>query len=263
MRSFKDEAMKKIRIGVAVVLFCVAVGCSMLAATKPYGEEDQLFLPGTHRQVWAIAPALNLSGEDSMDPLLQSDLVYQELQKVHGLTVIPVDRVVEVYAAMRIGKVHSAREAQDVCRLLGCDGLVVPTVTAYDPYDPPKFGASIQLFVTPGSFQRLPKLDPRVLEQSPTAVTLPVMPDANGNMAQVVEMYDASDGTVREAVKEYAKGRTDPNGPLGEDEIIVSMDRYCAFGYHELLGELLDNLNQANPGANAGASAGTNPGSNS
>jgi hypothetical protein len=67
-------------------------------------------------------------------------------------------------------------------------------------------------------------------------------------MAQVVEMYDASDGTVLEAVKAYAKGRTDPNKPLGVDEITVSMDRYCAFGYHELLSELLDSLGEANAG---------------
>ncbi len=53
-----------------------------------------------------------------------------------------------------------------MCRLLGCDGLVIPTVTAYDPYDPPKFGASLQLFVKPGTFNRLPKLDPRALERN-------------------------------------------------------------------------------------------------
>lgn len=242
--------MKKIRFWFVAVFVVVLAGCNTWPA-KPYGEEDQLFLPGTHRQVWAVAPTLNLSGESSIDPLLQSDLVYQELQKVHGLTVIPVDRVVEVYASLRIEKVQTVRQAQEICRLLGCDGLVVPTVTAFDPYDPPKFGASIQLFVAPGSFSRLPKIDPRMLERAPTAVALPQMPDAANNMAQVVEMYDGSDGTVKEAVKEYAKGRTDPNGPLGADEIMVSMDRYCAFGYHELLSELLDNLNDANAGSNS------------
>ena len=239
--------MKKRRFWCAAALVFLLGGCGTWPS-KPYGEEDQLFLPGTHRQIWAIAPTLNLSGESSIDPLLQSDLVYQELQKIHGLTVIPVDRVVEVYASLRIEKVQSERQAQDVCRALGCDALVVPTVTAYDPYSPPKFGASIQLFVTPGSFNRLPKVDPRALERSPTAILLPPMPEGTSNMAQVVEMYDGSDGTVREEVKQYAAGRTDPNGPLGVDEILVSMDRYCAFGYHELLEELLDNLNEANAG---------------
>jgi hypothetical protein len=243
--SFKDEVMRRIRIGVmALTWLALAAGCS---SQKPYGEEEQLSLPGTHRQVWAVAPAINLSGQSEIDPLLQSDLVYQELQKVRGLTVIPVNRVVEVYASLRIDKVQSEQQAYDICRLLGCDGLVVPTVTAYDPYDPPKFGASVQLFVRPGTFDRLPKLDPRALERSATAATLPSMPDTH-NMAQVVELYDASDGTVLQAVKDYAKGRTDPNKPLGVDEITVSMDRYCAFGYHELLSELLDNLDQANAG---------------
>jgi hypothetical protein len=244
---FKDEVMGKIGLGMAAMAWlALAVGCS---CHKPYGEEEQLFLPGTHRQVWAVAPAINLSGQSQIDPLLQSDLVYQELQKVRGLTVIPVDRVVEVYARMKTDKVQSEQQAYDVCRLLGCDGLVVPTVTAYDPYDPPKFGASLQLFVKPGTFAHLPKLDPRALERSATATAAapPPMPQTH-NMVQVVDLYDAADGTVLKAVNAYAKGRTDPNMPLGVDEIIVSMDRYCLFGYHELLSELLDNLDEANAG---------------
>ena len=85
---------------------------------------------------------------------MQSDLVYQEMQKVHGLTVIPVDRVVEVYVSLKIDKIQFERQAYDICKALGCDGLVVPTVTAYDPYDPPKFGASLQLFTRPGTFNK-------------------------------------------------------------------------------------------------------------
>jgi hypothetical protein len=246
--------MKKILFGIAVIaLFsgCDEVatmpGMSWISPKKPYGYEAQLFVPGVHRQVWAIAPAINISGQSQVDPLLQSDLVYQELQKVHGVTVIPVDRVAQVYASMKIDKVQSEKEAYDICQLLGCDGLVIPTVTSYDPYDPPKFGASIQLFVRPGTFARMPMVNTHELERSPTTTALPgpAMPEAR-NMAQVVEMYDASDGSVRDAVKRYAQGRTDPNGPLREDEITVSMDRYCAFGYHELLDELIRSLNMAN-----------------
>jgi hypothetical protein len=253
---FKDEAMKKRMLSVSVC--CLLAGCStisngvsfvggLLGCSKPYGDETQMFLPGEHRQVWAIAPAVNISGQDQVDALLQSDLVYQELQKVHGLTVIPVDRVVEVYASLKIDKIESEKQATEICKLLGCDGLVVPTVTAYDPYDPPKFGASLQLFVKPGTFQRMPRVDPRALERSPTPIALPVIEQPT-DMAQVVEIYDASDGTIRDKVDKYAKGRTDPNGPLGVDEITVSMDRFCAFGYHDLLGELLDDLKDANAG---------------
>jgi hypothetical protein len=240
--GFKDEAMKK--FGICVLMMCLGLPTGCAHQPKPYGEETQLFLPGTQRQVWAIAPAINISGESEIDPLLQSDLVYQQLQQVHGLTVIPVDRVVEVYASLKINKIQSERQAYTVCQLLGCDGLMIPTVTAYDPYDPPKFGASLQLFVKPGTFNRLPKLDIRALERSPTTTPLPVMPGAN-NMVQVVDLYDAADGTVRDRIVAYAKGRTDPNSVLGAEAITVSMDRYCAFGYHELLTSLLEDLQSA------------------
>ena len=240
--------MKKWKLAVlAIGWMWLATGCAAWH-DKPYGEEQQLFLPGEHRQIWAIAPAINISGESQIDPLLQSDLVYQELQKVHGLTVIPVDRVVEVYVSLKIDKIQNERQAYDICQALGCDGLVVPTVTAYDPYDPPKFGASLQLFVKPGMFQRMPKLDLHQLEQSATTTALPPPIPETKNMAQVVEIYDAADGTVRDRVSAYSQGRTDPNGPLGVNEITQSMDRYCAFGYHELLNELLGNLTEANAG---------------
>jgi hypothetical protein len=239
--------MKKLRFGVlAVAWVWIGFGCAAWHE-KPYGEEQQLFLPGEHRQIWAIAPAINISGESQIDPLLQSDLVYQEMQKIHGLTVIPVDRVVEVYVSLKIDKIQNEQQAYAICKALGCDGLVVPTVTAYDPYDPPKFGASLQLFTKPGTFGRMPKLDLHALEQSATTTALPPMPETH-NMAQVVEIYDAADGTVRARVSAYSEGRTDPNGPLGVNEITESMDRYCAFGYHELLNELLGNLNEANAG---------------
>jgi hypothetical protein len=239
--------MRKIRLGVlAFAWLWIGTGCAFFE-DKPYGDEQQMFLPGEHRQIWAIAPTINISGENQIDPLLQSDLVYQEMQKIHGLTVIPVDRVVEVYASLKIDRIQNERQATEICKALGCDALVVPTVTAYDPYDPPKFGASLQLFTKPGTFQRLPRLDPHQLEQSATVTALPEMPETH-NMAQVVEIYDASDGSVRDRVAAFAAGRTDPNGPLGPDEITRSMDRYCAFGYHELLDELLDNLSQANAG---------------
>ena len=79
-------------------------GCS-----KPpqYGVEHVLLFPGQKGQVWAVAPAVNLSGQREVDPLLQSDLLFQQLQEVRGLTVIPVNRVVEVYAALRIEQVQS------------------------------------------------------------------------------------------------------------------------------------------------------------
>src|SRR5688500_20062719 len=102
------------------ILAALAAGCS----SRPhYGQERQVALPGTKRQVWAIAPAVNLSGQ-RVDPLLQADLAYQQLQHVDGITVIPVNRVAEVYAGLRIERVASQEQAELVCEMLGADGLL-------------------------------------------------------------------------------------------------------------------------------------------
>ena len=49
----------------------------------------------------------------------------------------------------------------------------------------------------------------------------------------------AANGSVREAVLTYAKGRNDPLGPLGSKEYLVNMDRYCGFVYHALITDLI------------------------
>src|SRR5687767_15302753 len=116
MCSFKDEAMTTMRsIWATVILAAVVAGCS---STPQYGPERQVALPGTKRQIWAIAPAVNLSGQ-RVDPLLQADLAFQQLQQVDGITVIPVNRVAEVYAGLRIEQVTSAEQAEIVCEMLG------------------------------------------------------------------------------------------------------------------------------------------------
>ena len=52
-------------------------------------------------------------------------------------------------------------------------------------------------------------------------------------------MYDATNGTVRDALFGYAKGRHDPVGPMGERQYLLDMDRYTGFAYHSLIEELL------------------------
>lgn len=214
----------------------ILAGCR---ETEPsYGTEYPMHLPARTPQTWAIAPAINLSGERAVDPLLQADCLYAQLQQVSGLTVIPVNRVVEVYASLRIDQVQTEDQARLVCDMLGCDALVVPTVTAYDPYNPPKMGASLALVKRPGSYTRPDNVDPRDLVRRPS---LPEAADGGGGgkMVQVVGMYDAANGSVRQRLLAYAQGRNDPKGPLGPREYLINMDRYCGFVYHELIVKLM------------------------
>jgi hypothetical protein len=208
--------------------------------------ERSLTLWTARRQVWAIAPAVNLSGESSVDPLLQADLVFEQLQAVRGVTVIPVNRVAQVYASLKLEKVDTAQQAAVVCDLLGCDGLIVPTVTVFDPYAPPKFGCSLQLFGKPHGFAVPDNVDPRDLVRSATPppqaglAAAQIDTATGGAFLQSVGMFDAANGSVRRAVLDYAVGRNDPQSPLGPKEYFVSMDRYCGFAYHALIAELVE-----------------------
>jgi hypothetical protein len=233
--------MKRVR---SIAGYCLvgAVALSGACAERPpeYGREFVQSLPPKRREVWAVAPAINLSGQREVDPLLQADLLYQQVQQVRGLTVVPVNRVAEVYAGLGIEQVQSAEQAALVCDLLGCDALLVPTVTAFDPYDPPKLGASLHLFAKPGNFARPANVDPRELVRRAAPPRDESMPRAHdAEFLQAVGMFDAANGTTRDALLAYAAGRHDPVGPMGAKEYLASMDRYCGFVYAQLAADLL------------------------
>src|ERR1019366_8261217 len=118
----RNVAMRSIKNHLTVAALALLAGC----LAPQYGRGQQLTLLNRVRPVWAIAPAVNLSGQPQVDPLLQADLLYQQLQAVNNITVIPVDRVIQVYAALRIDKIQSEEQAAVVCEQLGCDALLIP-----------------------------------------------------------------------------------------------------------------------------------------
>lgn len=227
----------------SIVTLCLLGACAALTGCvppeKPYGQEQTKALSTRRRQVWAVAPVINLSGEQGVDPFLQADLVFQQLQQVRGVTAVPVNRVAEVFATLRIQKVSNPEQAALVCDLLQCDGLVVPSVTIFDAYNPPKLGGAMQLFMKPGTYARPVNVDPREIARSARPKTVDAMPPAGADVVQVVGMFDAANGTVRDRLHVYAAGRHDPVGPLGEREYFMNMDRYCGFVYSELIDQLI------------------------
>ncbi|MGN6507717.1 MAG: hypothetical protein ACTHM6_19330 [Tepidisphaeraceae bacterium] len=225
-------------IALIVAACLLSSGCDDV---PKYGREKNLFLPGQQQRVWAVAPVINLSGQPGVDPLLQADLLYQQLQTVQGLTVIPVDRVAQVYAAAGIEQIQTPQQADVVLNALGCDGLIVATVTQYAPYNPPKFGGALQLFQKPDAATPAGGPDPRVLLREGAPKPGEGLTSDPGFL-QVVGMYDAANGSVRDGVVSYAAGRHEPTGPLGVKEYFANMDRYCGFAYYSLIDSLLVHL---------------------
>ncbi|HEV7299369.1 MAG TPA: hypothetical protein VGN72_08395 [Tepidisphaeraceae bacterium] len=223
----------------SIACILIAALCLMGCAKPPkYGTEVRQSLGPNRKVTWAVAPAINLSGQSSVDPLLQADLLYQQLQQVEGVTVVPVNRVAELYLSLGLEKVQSTEQAALVCDLLGVEALMVPTITIYDPYNPPKLGASLQLFIKPGAYQRDSAVDPYALSRMATPGELESL-EKRPDFEQAVGMFDAANGSVRQRLFYYAAGRNDPVGPLGNKEYLASMERYCGFVYHELIGQLI------------------------
>jgi hypothetical protein len=192
-------------------------------------------------RVIAVAPAINLSGQRGVDPLLQADLVFKQLGQVKGVTAVPVNRVAETYLALGILQVESRQQAEIVCDALGVDALIVPTVTMYDPYDPPKMGASLALFVRNPGQASGSDLDVRELTRRATPGPMELLP-RSADFIQAADVMDASSGSVRDRIERYAAGRTDPFGPLGVREVTLSMDSYAGFVWHELIDELIEQM---------------------
>lgn len=213
-------------------------GCNSSPDTS-YPREAYLVAPATSPRSIAIAPLLNLSGQKQPDPLVAADLVYQQMQEVRGVTVVPVNRVVDVYVALGISQVESPEQANIVCNALGVDALLVPTITLYDPYTPPKMGASLQMFVAKSySTKASGNVDMRALTRQATPGEMESLP-RNADFLQAVGMFDAANGSVHERLMQFARGRADPLGPMGEREYVMHMDRFAGFVWHELIGELL------------------------
>ncbi len=227
-----------IRLLIAFFFLLPIWGCSSEDTPKPYGEEKALEIPGHRTEVWAVAPAINLSGHREVDAILQADLVFNELQSVKGMTAIPVNRVAQVYAGIEIRQVETERQAARVCDLLGADALLVPTVTAYDPYSPPKMAASLLLFRRVRNTAKQASAEGKASadESDPDHLR---NPQQLIELRQAVGMFDSADGTVRDAMLKFSAGRSDPNGPMAEREFFLSMDSYTGFVYHCLIADLL------------------------
>ncbi|HQY88646.1 MAG TPA: hypothetical protein PK402_08305 [Tepidisphaeraceae bacterium] len=239
-----DKAKKLVAMlftGVILTSAISTTGCSLFAPKDhtPTRELTQ-YAPENGPRVVAVAPAINISGERGVDALIQADLVFQQIGQVEGWTAVPVNRVAEVYAGLGIRQVQNEADANLVCDKLGVDALIVPTITLYNPYDPPKLGASLALFVRNSYGPNKTELNVHQLSREATG-SVESLP-RNADFIQAAGVFDASVGSVQSAIGRYASGRIDSQGPLQEREITLSMSQYSGFVWHELLGEVLDQL---------------------
>ena len=188
-------------------------------------------------KLWAVMPFRDESGTSVVDGAAFADRLTQQLQQVEGIRVLPVNRVIETMTARDLIAVDSAGEAMELAAALGVDGLLVGTITAWDPYEPPKIGAVVQLY----SRRRggAAAVDSRRLSRSTRGeAALPGAARFEQPIAEAGGYFDAANGEVRRNLRHYATGRAPIDSPAGWRRYLLNMDLYSEFVNSELMRRL-------------------------
>ncbi len=238
---------------------CHLVGCTTLRRDP---AANALHSPYPSRRLWAVAPLRNESGSLHADGLRLADLLAQQLETASNLDVLPVNRTLAAMESLRVAQLTSRQDVMRLLQALGADGIVVGTITAYDPYDPPKLGIAIELYTT----QAIEHLDHLALRRLAAAATdegaqLPRSDLTNQPVAIVSAFLDAGDPATRLKLQRFAESR----GPVDKvaqewHRYRISMDLYSEFVSYVTSWRLLDaERRRMTPPTVASSSKDTNP----
>ena len=189
-------------------------------------------------RLWAVAPFGNETGSAGIETDHLTDLFIEQAQQVYGIDAVPLNRVIGAMRTMELPGIRTPADAHLLMNGLGVDGLIVGTITAYDPYQPPKLGVAIQLYLNPDRF-RDGRFDPNALYNESTGQANISDPALHLPVAQAAGVFDASNHLTQYWIDDYARGRTTPDSAYGTDIYLVSMDLYTQFVSFRLLNDLL------------------------
>ena len=230
----------------------VVVGLTMtLGVVGCAGRKPELVAPavtvapyGTagSEVLWVVAPLRNESGTTDPDALLVSDQLVRACEEVRGVRTVPLNRTLEAMRALQMPMVSTPGDARRLAAALGADGLVVGTITAWDPYTP-TVGLTLALHARTaamlGPDTGVSAVDPRALA---AAATDGPPPNTLGDRpASVVsENLDGKNHQVQMDVQSYARGRTDAASAMGWRRYTQSMELFTEFAAADLVKRLVN-----------------------
>lgn len=219
---------EQVMLALVALLMPILGGCSVRqdAAETPV---PRLIAPYEGRQVWAVAPLRNESGSLQANGVRVADHLARQLEQAEGIDAVPVTRVIAAMDALKMPTIGSPQQAMQLRQTLGVDAIVVGTISTYDPYDPPKLGLALELYVDEQRALR-PPVDVRGLSRAGTDQESRLANTRNGQPTSVVSgLYDAAEPATRQWLQRYSLGRG-----TGEDRpqwrtYRISMDLYTEF----------------------------------
>lgn len=249
-------------IGMALLSGCSASTITREPKLTPPSATVAPYDQSRGEVLFAVVPVRNETGVSQIDPLAFSDKLVAALEEVKGIRCVPINRTLETMRTLKITQVSTPAQARQVAQAMGVDGLVLGSLTAWEPYDP-VIGITLALHarqgsLTRGAAQADPGLDPRQLSRMPVETAGPsgsnFAGDAPTNLFS--DNLDGKDHRVLEAVKAYARGRIDPTAAMGWERYVKSMDLYQQFAAHHAVERLMESekvrLGVTTPGTDGG-----------
>ena len=211
-------------------------GCQNNKLTQP----TVLKAPYLNERVWAVVPFANESGVSEVDGTMVADRFVTEIEQVDGLRCLPLNRTLAAMKSLGMTGVRDLQQASTLMRTLQADGLVLGSVTEWDPYKPLRFGAAIEVISAGEGADRKP-VDLKEL-------TMPTAESKGGaapgkiqaEVSQGSRVFDARNHETLTELERYARGRFDPNSALGAQSYETRIDLFTRFGAYVLTRDLLE-----------------------
>lgn len=233
-----EKAMlSRVHAGIFMLVLALAVGV-VGGCQNDRIEQPRVFSsPYPETKLWAVAPLRNDSGTSLADGIGFAERLSQQLQQVPGIDVVPLNRVIEVMEFAEMRGVYTLDDAMELVDELEVDGLLVGTLTAWEPYEPPTIGVTVQLYSRRTAEGGLALDEARRLSAAPTEQGVTVRRFEQPVNA-VSHHFDAASGAVLQDMRDYAKGRVPLESPAGWRRYLLDMDLYTEFVAHEVMRRL-------------------------
>jgi hypothetical protein len=201
------------------------------------------YAPGAGTDVlWVVAPLNNESGTTVVDELMVSDALVAKVTETEGLGAVPMNRTMVAMRALKMDAVRSPADARRLAEVLGADGVLVGSITAYDPYSPPKLGLALGVFGRGGAMvpQTARVGDPGTARGVYAEQAGGVSRFADRPLSTVNLQFDGSNHAVLMDVERYATGRHEERSALGWQRYVTSMELFTDYAAHSSVRRILD-----------------------
>lgn len=230
---------ERMLVALVLTLPALLVGCARGPELTPPTVLRSPYDASRGDVLLAVVPMRNESGTTVFLPDDISDAVVRAASSVPGIRCLPLNRTIAEMRGLGLREIRSPSDLEAIAEAMNVDGLIVGTITAYDPYNPPTLGISLALHAGNPVFAAGPELD-----DIRGAVTDPRMPKTSryveSPVASVSEVFTGRSHAVQMEVRRYAEGRIDPGSPRGWRTYLASMPLYTEFAAHAAVGRLLD-----------------------